>query len=58
MNPDYKNRKLKEQRIWTGSKKKEVIPMPDLIEVQLQSYESFLQRRKTKIFGSFRCGFF
>ena len=39
-----KKRKLKSNRVVTGNKTKEVIELPDLIEIQLTSYEWFLQR--------------
>lgn len=43
-----KKRKLKNNRVLIGPKKKEVIEFPDLIEIQLDSYEWFLQRFKKK----------
>jgi len=40
-----KKRKLKSKRVVVGSKAIEVIDLPDLIEIQLNSYEWFLQRK-------------
>ena len=43
-----KSRQLKNKRVQIGKKKKDIIQMPDLIEIQLNSYEWFLQREKKK----------
>lgn len=39
-----KKRYLKNDRVWVGSKRKDIVPLPDLIEIQINSYEWFLQR--------------
>ena len=41
-----KKRHLKEKRVMIGAVKKEIMQLPDLIEIQLNSYEWFLQRDK------------
>ncbi|MBN1467828.1 MAG: DNA-directed RNA polymerase subunit beta [Fusobacteriaceae bacterium] len=43
-----KKRYLKNSRVWVGSKGKDIMPLPDLIEIQLNSYEWFLQRQVKK----------
>jgi DNA-directed RNA polymerase subunit beta len=43
-----KKRKLKNSRVLIGTKAKEVIELPDLIEIQTNSYEWFLQREAKK----------
>ncbi|MCG8569138.1 MAG: DNA-directed RNA polymerase subunit beta, partial [Spirochaetes bacterium] len=46
MSLDTKKRKLKETRVWMGKKNNEVADFPNLIEIQLNSYEWFLQREQ------------
>src|SRR4030042_4488207 len=41
-----RKRVLKNKRILIGSKKDDIIPLPNLIDVQLESYEWFLQRER------------
>jgi len=42
----FKERVLKNKRVICGRVNKEAMPLPDLIEIQLKSYETFLQREK------------
>ncbi len=44
MSLNTKKRYLKNDRVWVGSKRKDIIPLLDLIEIQINSYEWFLQR--------------
>ena len=46
MNLDKDKRILKNKRVWIGPKRKDCTDLPPLIEIQLKSFEDFLQRER------------